>query len=188
MEHFYTIQGEGYHQGKAAYFIRLGGCDVGCHWCDVKDSWDASKHPQVSVEEIVKEAEGPIFNNGAQIWNHTFYFEGLKSKSEGIPTGKLLDKINAAFGSFEEFKTKFTAAAVTQFGSGWAWLVVNAEGNLEIKQTPNAACPLRDGLKPLLTCDVWEHAYYLDVQNRRPDYVAAFWNVVNWSKVESRLS
>jgi len=147
-----------------------------------------TKFENASLEQIVKEAEGPVFNNAAQIWNHTFYFEGLKSKGEGIPTGRLLDKINAAFGSFDEFKTKFTAAAVTQFGSGWAWLVVNAEGKLEIKQTSNAACPLRDGLKPLLTCDVWEHAYYLDVQNRRPDYVAAFWNVVNWHKIETRLS
>jgi Fe-Mn family superoxide dismutase len=146
-----------------------------------------TKFENASLEQIVKEAEGPVFNNAAQIWNHTFYFEGLKPNGGGMPTGRMLDKINAAFGSFEEFKTKFTAAAVTLFGSGWAWLVVNAEGKLEIKQTSNAACPLRDGLKSLLTCDVWEHAYYLDVQNRRPDYVASFWNIVNCHAVEARL-
>lgn len=147
-----------------------------------------TKFENSTLVDIIKVADGPTFNNAAQIWNHTFYFEEFKPNGGGMPTGRLLDKINAAFGSFEEFKTKFTAAAVTLFGSGWVWLVENTNGTLEIKQTSNAACPLRDDLKPLLTCDVWEHAYYLDVQNRRPDYVAAFWNIINWQKVEGRLS
>ena len=149
-----------------------------------------TKFENSTLGNIIKVAEGPTYNNAAQIWNHTFYFEGFKQNGGGIPTGRLLDKINVAFGSFEEFKTKFTAAAVTLFGSGWAWLVEKSDGTLAIKQTSNADCPLglRDGLNPLLTCDVWEHAYYLDVQNRRPDYVAAFWNIVNWQKIEERLS
>ncbi len=146
-----------------------------------------TKFENSELEHIVKEAQGPIFNNAAQIWNHTFYFEAFKSNGSGEPTGKLLDKINASFGSFADFKAKFATSATTLFGSGWAWLVEKTDGTLEIVQTSNAACPLRDGLKPLLTCDVWEHAYYLDVQNRRPDYVTAFWNVVNWNKVAERL-
>ncbi|NWJ50405.1 MAG: superoxide dismutase [Bacteroidetes bacterium] len=146
-----------------------------------------TKFENTELEHIVKEAQGPIFNNAAQIWNHTFYFEAFKPNGGGEPTGVLLEKINASFGSFAEFKAKFAASATTLFGSGWAWLVEKTDGTLEIVQTSNAACPLRDGLKPLLTCDVWEHAYYLDVQNRRPDYVTAFWSVVNWDKVAERL-
>lgn len=146
-----------------------------------------TKFENSELEHIIKEAQGPIFNNAAQVWNHTFYFEAFKPKGGGEPTGALLKKIDASFGSFADFKTKFAASATTLFGSGWAWLVEKADGTLDIVQTSNAACPLRDGLKPLLTCDVWEHAYYLDVQNRRPDYIAAFWNVVNWDKVAGRL-
>ncbi|MDP4290742.1 MAG: superoxide dismutase [Bacteroidota bacterium] len=149
---------------------------------------EGTKFENATLEQIVKEAEGPMFNNAAQVWNHTFYFEGFMPGGVGIPTGRLLDKINAAFGTFDEFKTKFSIAAVSVFGSGWAWLVLNADGKLEIKQTANAACPITEGLKPLLTCDVWEHAYYLDVQNRRSDYVSAYWNIVNWHKIENRLS
>lgn len=138
------------------------------------------------LEQIIKEADGGIFNNGAQVWNHTFYWEGLGGKG-GQPQGKLLEKINEAFGSFEQFKTVFADAAAKLFGSGWAWLVLDEENKLRIVQTSNAGNPLRDGKKPLFTCDVWEHAYYLDYQNRRPDYVKSFWDIVNWDKVSERL-
>ena len=140
-----------------------------------------------SLEEIVMKAEGGIFNNAAQVWNHTFYWEGFSAQRGTAPSGELLEMINKEFGSFDAFKTKFNEAAVNQFGSGWAWLVVNATGNLAIVTTVNAANPMRDGLKPILTCDVWEHAYYLDFQNRRPDYVNAFWQLVDWDIIASRL-
>jgi Fe-Mn family superoxide dismutase len=140
-----------------------------------------------SLEEIVKKASGGIFNNGAQIWNHTFYWNCLKPNGGGLPTGKLADAINQSFGSFEEFKQKFSTAAATLFGSGWAWLVKNNDGSLAIVQESNAGNPLRNGLTPLLTCDVWEHAYYIDQQNKRPDYISAFWNVVDWDAVSGRL-
>lgn len=139
-----------------------------------------------SLEQIIKEAEGGIFNNGAQVWNHTFYWEGLGGNG-AAPTGKLMEKINRDFGTFDNFKQVFSDAAAKLFGSGWAWLVEDKEGVLKIVQTSNAGNPLRDGLKPLFTCDVWEHAYYLDFQNRRPDYVKAFWDIVNWNKVAERL-
>ncbi len=140
-----------------------------------------------SLEEIIMKAEGGIFNNAAQVWNHTFYWEGFSAKRGTAPSGKILEMINNDFGPFEAFTTKFNEAAVNQFGSGWAWLVVNAAGNLAIVTTGNAANPMRDGLKPILTCDVWEHAYYLDFQNRRPDYVSAFWQLVDWDLIASRL-
>lgn len=145
-----------------------------------------TRFENASLEEIVMQSEGAIFNNGAQGWNHTFYWEGLGGKG-GSPEGKLLKKINDAFGTFENFKEVFADAAVKLFGSGWAWLVEDAEGILKIVQTSNAGNPMRDGLKPLFTCDVWEHAYYLDFQNRRPDYVKSFWDIVNWDKVGERL-
>jgi Fe-Mn family superoxide dismutase len=140
-----------------------------------------------SLEEIVMKSTGGIFNNGAQVWNHTFYWNCLKPNAGGAPTGKLADAINAEFGSFETFKEKFSTAAATLFGAGWAWLVKNADGKLEIIQESNAGCPLRNGKTPLLTCDVWEHAYYLDKQNRRPDYIADFWKLVDWDAVASRF-
>ena len=140
-----------------------------------------------SLEDIVKKASGGIFNNGAQIWNHTFYWNCLKPNGGGLPSGKLADAINASFGSFDEFKQKFSTAAATLFGSGWAWLVKNQDGSLAIVQESNAGNPLRNGLTPLLTCDVWEHAYYIDQQNKRPDYIAAFWNLVDWDAVASRF-
>jgi Fe-Mn family superoxide dismutase len=140
-----------------------------------------------SLEEIIMKAEGGIFNNAAQVWNHTFYWEGFSAKRGTAPSGKLLEMIEKEFGSFDAFKTKFNEAAVNQFGSGWAWLVVNAAGNLAIVSTGNAANPMRDRLKPILTCDVWEHAYYLDFQNRRPDYVNAFWQLVDWDIIANRL-
>ncbi len=140
-----------------------------------------------TLEEIVMKASGGIFNNGAQVWNHTFYWNCMKPNGGGEPTGELLNAINNSFGSFENFKTKFSAASATLFGAGWAWLVKKADGTLDIVQESNAGNPLRNGLTPLMTCDVWEHAYYLDQQNKRPDYVAAFWNLVDWDAVAGRL-
>jgi Fe-Mn family superoxide dismutase len=139
-----------------------------------------------TLEEIVLKSSGGIFNNAAQVWNHTFYWNCLNPKSPLKPEGKLKEAIDKEFGSFEEFKEKFTTASVTLFGSGWAWLVKNQEGKLEIVQTSNAENPMRQGKTPLLVCDVWEHAYYIDQQNRRPAYMEAFWNLVDWKKVEER--
>lgn len=142
-----------------------------------------------SIEEIVKNApNGAIYNNAGQIFNHVFYFLQLcKSKVNNKPQGKLLKAIEDTFGSFEEFQTQFTQAALTQFGSGWAWLSEDKDGKLIITKESNAECPLRRGLNPLFVIDVWEHAYYLDYQNRRADYVAALWSIVDWSVVEKRM-
>ncbi|MFI3195213.1 MAG: Fe-Mn family superoxide dismutase [Methylococcaceae bacterium] len=134
----------------------------------------------LSLEEIMMKSSGAIFNNAAQVWNHTFYWNSLAPSAGGAPTGALADAINASFGSFEKFKEEFTKCAVTTFGSGWAWLVKNADGSLALVSTSNAACPLTSGQKPLLTCDVWEHAYYIDYRNARPAYLEAFWALVNW--------
>lgn len=139
------------------------------------------------LETIIKKADGGIFNNGAQVWNHTFYFEQFSDKPQTRPTGKLAEAINETFGSLEAFKEAFSNAAATLFGSGWAWLVVDEEGKLGIAQTMNAGNPIREGHKPLLTCDVWEHAYYLDVQNKRPGYIENFWKVLNWKVIEGRF-
>lgn len=139
------------------------------------------------LEEIIMKADGGIFNNAAQVWNHTFYWESFTGNGGGEPGGALLDAINRDFGSFDQFKEAFTQAAATLFGSGWAWLVKGPGGKLEIVQTGNADNPLKSGLTPLLTCDVWEHAYYLDYQNRRPEYISAFWKIVDWSKVSARM-
>jgi Fe-Mn family superoxide dismutase len=140
-----------------------------------------------SLEDIVKKATGGIFNNGAQVWNHTFYWNCLKPGGGGEPSGKLADAVIKSFGSFAGFREKFSTAAATLFGSGWAWLVRKPDGSLDITQESNAGNPLRSGLVPLLTCDVWEHAYYLDKQNARPNYIADFWNVVDWNAVAARL-
>lgn len=134
----------------------------------------------LSLEEIVKKSTGGIFNNAAQVWNHTFYWNGLSPNGGGEPTGALADAINATFGSFEKFKEEFSKCAVTTFGSGWAWLVKNADGSLALVSTSNAGCPLTAGQTPILTCDVWEHAYYIDFRNLRPKYLEAFWALVNW--------
>lgn len=134
----------------------------------------------LSLEEIVLKSSGGIFNNAAQVWNHTFYWNSLSPNGGGEPTGELADAINAKFGSFTTFKEEFTKCAVTTFGSGWAWLVKNADGSLALVSTSNAGCPLTSGQKPLLTCDVWEHAYYIDYRNARPTYLNAFWALVNW--------
>lgn len=142
-----------------------------------------------SIEEIVKNApNGAIYNNAGQIFNHVFYFLQLcKSKVNNKPQGKLLKAIEDTFGSFEEFQTQFTQAALTQFGSGWAWLSEDKDGKLIITKESNAECPLRRGLNPLFVIDVWEHAYYLDYQNRRADYVAVLWSLVDWSVIEKRM-
>ncbi|OLN30403.1 Superoxide dismutase [Fe] [Desulfovibrio sp. DV] len=146
----------------------------------------------LSLEKVFMDASKDtasltLFNNAAQAWNHTFYFQCMKKGGGGVPSGTLADKINAAFGGFEDFTRAFTEAAVTQFGSGWAWLV--AEGDtLKVLHTSNAMTPMVTGQKPLLTIDVWEHAYYLDYQNRRPDYVKAFLEkLVNWEFVAKNL-
>ncbi len=146
-----------------------------------------------SIEELVKNAgsiSAAVRNNGGGHWNHTFFWESLAPNAGESPTGKLSDAISAAFGSFDTFKEKFAAAGMTRFGSGWAWLIIK-DGKLEVSSTPNQDNPLMDAADvkgtPILGCDVWEHAYYLHYQNRRADYLAAFWNVVNWSKVAERF-
>ena len=139
----------------------------------------------LTLEEIIVKSSGPIFNNAAQVWNHTFYWNSLIPNGGGEPTGKLADAITATFGSFAKFKEEFTKTAVTTFGSGWAWLVKNADGSLALVSTSNAGTPLTTGQTPLLTCDVWEHAYYIDFRNARPAYLEAFWNLVNWDFAEA---
>ncbi|HNQ36975.1 MAG: superoxide dismutase [Prolixibacteraceae bacterium] len=141
---------------------------------------------QATLEEIILKSDGGIFNNGAQVFNHTFYFEQFSPEGCREPKGALKEAIERDFGSTEEFTAQFNKAAATLFGSGWAWLVINPEGKLEIVQTSNAGCPLRDGKKPLLTCDVWEHAYYLDKQNLRPRYIEDFWKVIDWKIISER--
>ncbi|OOZ79270.1 superoxide dismutase [Solemya velum gill symbiont] len=141
-----------------------------------------------SLEEIVISAPaGGIFNNAAQVWNHTFYFNCMAPEAGGAPSGEIAAAIDAAFGSFEDFKTAFSTSAATNFGSGWTWLVKNADGGVEIFNTSNAGCPLTEGLTPLLTIDVWEHAYYVDKRNARPAYVESWWNLVNWEFVNAQL-
>jgi len=167
-----------YHYGKHhnTYVVKLNGLI------------DGTPEADKSLEEIVKSSSGGVFNNSAQVWNHTFYWHCLSPNGGGEPSGAIADAINSAFGSFDEFKAKFTDSAVNNFGSGWTWLVKNADGSLAIVNTSNAATPLTDdGVTPLLTVDVWEHAYYIDYRNVRPDYMAAFWNLVNWDFVSSNL-
>lgn len=147
-----------------------------------------TEYDGLSLEDIiVKAPAGGIFNNAAQIWNHTFYWNSLSPNGGGEPSGPIADAINDAFGSFAEFKEQFSKTAITTFGSGWAWLVKNSDGTLALVSTSNAGNPLTEGQTPILTCDVWEHAYYVDYRNRRPDYVAAFWNLVNWDFANANL-
>jgi len=141
-----------------------------------------------NLEEIIKSSTGAIFNNAAQTWNHTFYWHCLKPQGGGIPNGQLAQAIDRAFGSFEKFKEQFTQAALNTFGSGWAWLVKNADDSLAILSTSNAQLPMTENKKALLTCDVWEHAYYIDHRNSRPNYLDAFWNLVNWEFVTENLA
>ena len=148
---------------------------------------DGTRFENLDLETIIKVSEGPILNNAAQVWNHTFYFSCIKPGNNSVLKGPLVDVVDRSFGSFSIFKDTFIKSSVTLFGSGWAWLVLNPKGLLEIIQESNAGNPIRKGLIPLLVCDVWEHAYYLDYQNRRSDYVEAFWNLVNWELVGKRF-
>jgi len=141
----------------------------------------------MSLDKIVQKSSGSIFNNAAQIWNHTFYWHCLLPKGRGEPTGDLENTLTKQFGSFTQFKEMFTDAAVTLFGSGWAWLVKNPDGSLSVEATSNAGTPMREGKKALLTCDVWEHAYYIDYRNARAKYVEAFLNLVNWDFVYKNM-
>ena len=146
------------------------------------------KHHQAYVNNLNKLIVGTEFENATlEVWNHTFYWNCLKPQGGGEPTGAIGEAIVKNFGSFTDFKEKFSAAAATLFGSGWAWLVKKEDGNLAIVQESNAGNPMKAGMVPLLTCDVWEHAYYLDKQNVRPDYIADFWKLVDWSAVSGRL-
>ncbi|MBC8954637.1 superoxide dismutase [Fe] [Xenorhabdus sp. PB62.4] len=167
-----------YHYGKHhnAYVVNLNNL--------IKETEFAGK----SLEEIIKTSEGGIFNNAAQVWNHTFYWHSLSPNGGGEPTGKVADAINSAFGSFAEFKQQFTDAALKNFGSGWTWLVKKTDGSLAIVNTSNAATPLTGEDKPVLTVDVWEHAYYIDYRNARPQYLEHFWALVNWKFVEENLA
>ena len=141
-----------------------------------------------TLEEIILKSSGPMFNNAAQVWNHTFYWESLKPQGGGAATGKIAEEINKKWGSFEAFQEAFDKCAVGTFGAGWAWLVKNADGSIELVSTSNAATPLTAGQTPLLTCDVWEHAYYIDYRNSRPNYLENFWALINWDKVNERLA
>ncbi|MFB0768261.1 superoxide dismutase [Fe] [Aeromonas salmonicida] len=142
-----------------------------------------------SLEEIIKTSTGGIFNNAAQTWNHTFYWHCLSPSGGNEPTGALADAINKAFGSFAEFKDAFTKSAIGNFGSSWTWLVKKADGSLAIVNTSNAGCPLTEaGTTPLLTVDLWEHAYYIDFRNLRPKYMETFWTLVNWEFVAKNLA
>lgn len=154
---------------------------------NLKNLSAGTKFENATLETIVKEAEGSIFNNGAQVWNHTFYFAGFSPAGVKEPSGGLADAMNSQYGSLSAFKEEFSKAAGTLFGSGWVWLVKDDKGALDIIQESNAGNPLRRGLIPVLTCDVWEHAYYLDYQNKRPDYIQAFWNVIDWDIVSKRF-
>jgi len=166
-----------YHYGKHhnAYVTNLNNLIKG------------TKFEDMSLEDIIKNSEGGIFNNSAQVWNHTFFWNCLAPNAGGNPTGKIADMINAKWGSFDKFKEEFTKSAVGNFGSGWTWLVKNKAGELEIVNTSNAGTPMTDGHTALLTVDVWEHAYYIDYRNARPNFLNAFWNLVNWNFVNSNL-
>lgn len=141
----------------------------------------------MDLVSIVKKAQGGMFNNAAQVWNHTFYWNSLSPKGGGEPSGKLADAIKKAFGGFAQFKDEFSKLAAGTFGSGWAWLVQRADGSLGIVSTANAATPITGADRPLLTCDVWEHAYYIDYRNARPKYIEAFWNLANWDFAASQM-
>ncbi len=153
----------------------------------LNDQIEDGEFATASLEDIVRGSSGGVFNNAAQVWNHTFYWHCLSPQGGGAPSGDLARAIDDSFGSFEAFQQEFSDKAVTLFGSGWAWLVKQAGGKLAIVQTANAATPLTGKDTPLLTCDVWEHAYYIDYRNARPKYVEAFWKLVNWNFVATNL-
>jgi len=166
-----------YHYGKhhKTYVDNLNKMIAGTEFADM------------ALEDIIRKAQGGMFNNAAQVWNHTFYWNCLSPKGGGEPGGKLGEAISKAFGSFASFKEEFTKTAIGTFGSGWAWLVQRADGTVALVSTSNAATPITGSDKPLLTCDVWEHAYYIDYRNARPKYVEAFWNLVNWDFVGKQM-
>jgi Fe-Mn family superoxide dismutase len=177
LEPYISRQTLEFHYGKhhQAYVTNVNNLIVGTEFEDA------------TLEAIIKKAEGGIFNNAAQVFNHTFYFDQFSPKPKEVPEGRLKAAIDVTFGSLDAFKEAFNKAATTLFGSGWAWLVKTADGKLAIVQTSNAGNPLRDGSTPLLTCDVWEHAYYLDKQNLRAAYIADFWKVLDWKIVDGRF-
>jgi superoxide dismutase, Fe-Mn family len=166
-----------YHHGKHhnAYVTKLNELIKG------------TKHENMSLEEIILSSEGGVFNNAAQVWNHTFFWNCLAPKGGGAPTGKVAELINKKWGSFDKFKDEFAKAAVGNFGSGWTWLIQNKQGEVELFNTSNAQTPMTSGHNALLTLDVWEHAYYIDYRNSRPNFINAFWNLVNWDFVNKNI-
>ncbi|RXK07923.1 superoxide dismutase [Halarcobacter bivalviorum] len=166
-----------FHYGKhhQTYVTKLNGLIEG------------TKYENLSLEEIVKDSEGGVFNNAAQVFNHDFFWNGLTPNGSEIPS-EVEAALSEVFGSVDGFKEEFTNAAVNNFGSGWTWLVKNTEGKLEIVSTSNAGTPITSGLTPVLTCDVWEHAYYIDTRNARPVYLENFWKLVNWNFVAQNLA
>ena len=166
-----------YHWGKhhRAYVTNLNNLIKG------------TEHEEASLEDIIKKSSGGIFNNAAQVYNHTFYWNCLSPNAGGEPTGKLAEAIRSKFGSFDAFKAELSKIAMGTFGSGWAWLAQNADGSIELLSTSNAGTPMTAGKKALLTCDVWEHAYYVDYRNARAKYVEAWWNLVNWDHANKNL-
>lgn len=166
-----------FHHGKhhLAYVNNLNGFITG------------TPFENATLETMILKAEGAIFNNAAQVWNHTFYFSSFSPSGNREPHGTLLRAIDAGFGSFESFRDTFTKAASTLFGSGWAWLSMKPDGTLTVTQESNAGNPMRSGMTPLMTCDVWEHAYYIDYRNRRPDYIKNFWELLDWTIIGQRF-
>lgn len=154
----------------------------------LNDAIAGTEFEEASLEDIIRKASGGIFNNAAQVYNHSFYWRCMSPDGGGDPDGELAEALSKAFGSVDQFRSRFSEQAAGLFGSGWAWLAQKPDGSLAIAQTSNAACPIASGDTPLLTCDVWEHAYYLDYQNARADYIDAFWKVVNWEFVAGNLS
>lgn len=165
-----------YHHGKhhQAYVNNLNNMIPG------------SPFEEATLETMIRKAEGGIFNNAAQVWNHTFYFATFSKSGKRTPSGTVAKAIDAEYGSFDAFREAFTKAATTLFGSGWAWLCMKPDGRLTITQESNAGNPIRSGLIPLMTCDVWEHAYYIDYRNRRPDYIKGFWELLDWKVIGER--
>ena len=166
-----------FHHGKhhRAYVTKLNELVAG------------TEYERLPLEEVVRRASGAIFNNAAQAWNHGFYWNCLSPTGGGVPTGEIAQAIDARWGSFDKFKQELTQSAVTNFGSGWTWLVKNEQGQLEVLNTANAGTPLTGGKTPILTIDVWEHAYYIDYRNVRPQYVEAYWQLVNWEFAKRNL-
>ena len=167
-----------YHYGKhhQTYVTNLNNLIKGTEFEDM------------SLEDIIMKSSGGLFNNAAQIWNHTFYWNCLSPNGGGEPTGELAAAINASFGSFANFKDEFSKCSITTFGSGWGWLVKNSDGSIALASTSNAGTPMTEGQTALMTCDVWEHAYYIDYRNARPNYLEAFWKLVNWDFVAANFA